>query len=339
MIQNQSDHPNISPELIALLKQAKSVLILCHHNPDGDAICSSVALGLALRNQDCVAHLHLAGSYADNLGHFLNDLVVDDALDNLSRYDLLVLLDCHNFDRMHEDGLKITTSLALMKTPPPVIIVDHHLLNPHEVPTPLWFHDPKASSTGEMIFYLLKVLGPNFTFPIIQSLLASIAADTGFFCQTNTTAKALAAASELVALGGNLEEVDRILRRDRPLRQLRLLELALATITLHFDEKMVIMEVDGPMLTRAGATLADTEGFVEIGRNLSGVCLSALIKTGDDLIKVSLRSRTNIDASSLANMFGGGGHRQAAAYVDTVATSLIEAKQRLLKAAETVFKG
>jgi phosphoesterase RecJ-like protein len=98
------------------------------------------------------------------------------------------------------------------------------------------------------------------------------------------------------------------------------------------------MTVTPALLARAGgATMTDTEDLVELGRGLAGVTLSALVKDaggGPGGVRVSLRSRDPVDASALAGFFGGGGHRQAAAYNDPRAATAEEALANLLARAE-----
>ena len=86
--------------------------------------------------------------------------------------------------------------------------------------------------------------------------------------------------------------------------------------------------------------MADTEDLAEMGLRLAGVNLSALIKdSGQGLggVRVSLRGRETVDASALAGTFGGGGHRQAAAYNDPGASTAEEAAANLTARAAEIL--
>jgi phosphoesterase RecJ-like protein len=98
---------------------------------------------------------------------------------------------------------------------------------------------------------------------------------------------------------------------------MRLLTEALATVALHHGGKVATMLVTQEMLDRTGSSLAEADGLVEYPLLLSGVDAVALLKiNGRGQTRVSLRSRPGIDVRGLANSQGGGGHMQAAAYLD-----------------------
>ena len=70
--------------------------------------------------------------------------------------------------------------------------------------------------------------------------------------------------------------------------------------------------------------MSDTEGFVDYAASIDDVELAALFRElGEREIRVSLRSRNNYNVASLAERFGGGGHRNAAGLTihDDIATA------------------
>jgi phosphoesterase RecJ-like protein len=69
------------------------------------------------------------------------------------------------------------------------------------------------------------------------------------------------------------------------------------------------------MLKRSGADLLDADSLAERARDIEGVRVSALFKQDVDMWRVSLRSRLGaVDVASIAQSFGGGGHKPAAAF-------------------------
>lgn len=327
----------MTEQILELFRRSKSAIIFSHHNPDGDALGSSAGLALTLNQYGCRAALHLAGSWSEHLGFLLDGLEVDEALDDPARYDLAVLLDCHSFDRLGPGGRTVAAKLHKVSPSIPLVVVDHHLLVEGEEVEKIWVVRPEVSSTGELVWELLKNMGYTPPPAALQALLVAIATDTGFFSQANTTPGSLRSAADLVALGGDLEEVNRRVRETRPLRALKLKGAVLESLEVRFDGRMAVMRVTPEMLQAAGAQMADTENFVEMGRGLTGVTLAALVKDsgkGPGSVRVSLRSRQNIDAQGLALLFGGGGHRQAAAYNDPEAADAAEAVSNLLARAD-----
>jgi len=327
----------MTEEILELFRRSKSALILSHHNPDGDALGSSAGLALTLGEYGCRAAVHLAGSWSEHLGFLIEGLEIDDRLDDPARYDLAVLLDCHSFDRLGPGGRKVAGKLRKVSPQAPLVVVDHHLLAEDEEVENTWVVRPEASSTGEMVWELLKSLEWTPPPAAVRALLMAISTDTGFFSQTNTTPGSLRAAADLVALGGDLEEVNRRVKETRPLRALKLKGAVLESLEVRFDGRLAVMVVTPEMLAKTGAVMADTENFVEMGRDLTGVTLSVLVKDsggGPGTVRVSLRSRRGVDAQGLAKLFGGGGHRQASAYNDPQAAGAAEAVQNLLDKAE-----
>ncbi len=323
--------------ILDLFRRAERVLVFPHHNPDGDALGSAAGLVHALTAQGRTVGLHLRGSWADHLGFLLKGLPLIDAGAEFPDADLLVLLDCHSFDRLGPGGRAAAAHLAKLPSRPPLVVIDHHLLTEEEAPGEHWLMDSRASSTGELVWSFLRELGWTPPTEGLTALLMAMASDTGFFSQTNTTPEALRAAADLVAAGGSLEEVNRRLRQGQPFRRLKLMGLALDSLELHFGGALATMLITPDMLKRTGAVMADTEDFVELGRSLAGVRLAVLIKDagqGPNTIRVSLRGVGRVDAQGLARLFGGGGHRQASAYNDPAAGNAAEALANLLARAE-----
>jgi phosphoesterase RecJ-like protein len=86
------------------------------------------------------------------------------------------------------------------------------------------------------------------------------------------------------------------------------------------------------MLKESGAILEDADGFVEYPRDLAGVELAVLFRiNGRGSTRVSLRSRSLVNARAIAMEFGGGGHRQAAAYTDSSSDPAVALKRFLEK--------
>ena len=321
----------VPPLVLDLLGRSGHILILTHNNPDGDALGSARALALTLGAAGRKVDLALTGTWAQHLSFLLEDISVIDFPEEFSAFDLIALLDCHCLSRLERSGLPTLTAIG-----PPMVVIDHHPLGETKKAEAGWFLEPTASSTGELVWRLLSALNLSPPPEALEALLLAIASDTGFFSHDNTTSGALRAAADLVERGGRLERVHRHLCEDLPLRRLKLMGQALDSLSLHFDGRLAVMVVTSAVLRTAGAVMADTEDLVELGRNLAGVTLSALVKDeGLGRVRVSLRSRIPVNASALAGLFGGGGHRLAAAYNDPQAATAEEAVANLLARAES----
>ena len=76
---------------------------------------------------------------------------------------------------------------------------------------------------------------------------------------------------------------------------------------------MAVMEAAPEQFQRHGLTGADTEGLVDMPRNIAGVDVVALFSEVEPgKVKVSLRSTGRISIDQVCAALGGGGHPHAA---------------------------
>ncbi|RIL11288.1 MAG: bifunctional oligoribonuclease/PAP phosphatase NrnA, partial [Proteobacteria bacterium] len=189
--------------------------------------------------------------------------------------------------------------------------------------------DEHASSTSEMIYHLLKAGSFEITKEVAICLFAGIMADTGSFRYSNTTQQTFLAAADLTHLGASSDLIGRAMFGNNSQGAVRLHALALSALKLHFDGKICELVVDDEMVKASGASVDDSDGLVEKGRDITGVLISFLIRWDGEIWRVSLRSReARYDVSKVAQIFGGGGHKSAAAF--RWRKSLEELKPRLL---------
>jgi phosphoesterase RecJ-like protein len=100
---------------------------------------------------------------------------------------------------------------------------------------------------------------------------------------------------------------------NQTLPQLQLLSLSLSTIQLFENNQIAVMTVTKEMLDETGTTNADTGGFVSYALSITGIKAAVLLKDLDDEgVKMSLRSKSDVDVNKWARELGGGGHQKAA---------------------------
>jgi phosphoesterase RecJ-like protein len=307
-------------DLAQALQAARRILLMTHLNPDGDALGSLLALAEGLERLGKTVTRHHEGPAPAMYGFLPGLDRVAPTLGPVDEYDRVLLLDCHELDRVGPQAAALNPGARLM-------VLDHHLTRNH-LPD-LALVDPSASSTGELVFELLNRLGVDLTESIAVNLYVAIATDTGMFAFDNTSKYALQVASRLVAAGARPWDVFSRLYMERSPAWARLLGLALARMEYHFGGWMGLMMVTADMLAESGALMEDTDGFVEYPRRVAGVELAALFREhGDGSVKVSLRSRGGFNAAAVAQLFGGGGHFQAAGF--SLSGSLADVKARVL---------
>mgnify|MGYP000957587222 CR=1 FL=1 len=307
------------------LNQSQSVVILEHEKPDGDCIGSGLALSMFLSSMDKkvallspdphpVVYDFLPGQWLYTVSSLFDQGSFQDAI--------TVFLDCASPERTGQ-----ALSFAMGR---PWINIDHHVSN-------LQFGDinlvdSDASAAGELVFFLLKAMNAQITKDMATCLYVAIATDTGGFRYQNTTPRALRVAAELVGLGASPSEIAGHLYEARTLSSIVLLCTVLKTLAFHHEGKVALVEVTDGMVEEAGSSFEEAEGIIDYPRSISGVEVSLCFKedSSNEGVRISMRSKSKIDVSSLAGLFGGGGHpRAAGAFVQG---SMEEVKSKVLKA-------
>lgn len=298
----------VSPvKITTVLKQAKSFLLVTHKEPDADGIGSMLGLGKSLLNakKDVILLTEEPLSAPFDLLKGSGGIVQN--LDAKRHFDAVVALDCGEIRRL--GGLR-----GFPSVPKPLIInIDHHETN--DLFGDLNYVDAGSSSTGELVYEVIKVAGFPMDFDVAENIFAAIQADTGSFRYDNTTPASLKIAAEIMAYGVSPWELSRKLIDGYSVARLKLLEMALSTIEFHHGGKIGMMILSLELFERARANRLDSERFVDYPRFVSGVEIAILIRErGESDYKFSLRSNGKVNVAQLASRFGGGGHARAAGF-------------------------
>lgn len=291
--------------IVAIIKNGRKFLITSHERPDGDAVGSELALYHILLGLGKEAHIYNQDSVPE-IFRFLPgaDKVSPDAGD-VGGYDCVFVLDCSELDRIGRNA-------DVLKPVKDVISIDHHVSNGHF--SQLAILDPAASSTGELVYKLMRELKAELTAEIAINLYAAILTDTGSFHYANTGAESLSIAGELVRAGADPAAIARKIYESNPPAKVRLFKEAVQTLTFEWDGRVGSILVTQEMFRKAGASIEHTEGFVEYVRAIKGVEVAVFYMEMDAAsFKVSMRSKGNINVDRIAGLFGGGGHANAAA--------------------------
>ena len=145
------------------------------------------------------------------------------------------------------------------------------------------------------------------------ALFCAIATDTGWFRFSSTSGGTLRAVGRLIDLGAQPDlSYRRLYERYSPAR-VRLTGRLLERIELACDGRLAWLAARRDDFAHTGAVPADTEDVVNECFRIVGVeCAFIAHEQRDGRVKVSFRSRGDVDVATVAEGFGGGGHRQAA---------------------------
>jgi phosphoesterase RecJ-like protein len=218
-----------------------------------------------------------------------------------------------------------------------VVVVDHHQTTGSDAD--FHFLDEHASSTGILIYKILKALEIELDKDIAENIYTTIISDTGSFSYSNTNSDTLRIAADLVDLGVEPSRISESLYETEPLRKIELLKLVMPTLEISEDETIASLYVDKHMYSETGTTRQDTEGLVNIPRSIKGVDVALFFRqegSEQELEwKVSLRSKGRVNVAKIAEGFGGGGHERAAGC--SVKGTISEVKTKVISSVREAF--
>jgi phosphoesterase RecJ-like protein len=288
------------------VERGKKFLLTTHIDPDGDALGCVFAMYFALTGlgKDASVYLRDAVPYRYRFLPAPPTLLHRIPHDG---FDAIFVMDCGNFFRIG-DGYEALKNMGY------IINIDHHDTN--EAFGQLNIMDERASSTGELLYLVLKSLNIAFSFDIAVNLYTAILTDTGSFRYDSTTPRAFAICEELIGCGVKPAYVAGQVYESHPKERYDLLCLVLSTLDIFDSNRIAIAHVTEEMFRKTGTNREYTEGFVEYIKEIRDVEVACLFReVSTDTYKVSMRAKGNVNVAAVANRFGGGGHKKAAGCV------------------------
>ena len=287
------------------LASARRALLTSHMSPDGDAVGSELALAelaRALGVEPVIVNRDPAPAGLDAMpgyGEVRLAAAVDGGL--LDGIDLVVTLECPELSRAGIEGLDRR----------PILNIDHHKGNARY--GEIDYLDDTAPAVGEMVWRMFRHAGVEPSAGAATAAFVALSTDTGDFRYGNATPRAFEAAAEMVAAGARPEQVSEWVHERKTAGSVRLLGEALRTLELLAGGRLAVMSVDPEAFRRAGAEPGDTDDLIDVPRSIAGVRVTVFLKQWEpDAVRVSLRSRGELDVRAIAARFGGGGHTNAA---------------------------
>lgn len=291
-------------QVVATLRDARSLCIAGHARPDGDCIGSQLGLGLALRAAGKEVEIWNEDPVPRKLAFLDPDGVVSRPRSG-RRFDVVVALDCAAHDRLGSVAACIADRGLLLN-------VDHHASN--TLYGDLNWIVPEVPSTGELVLQILQAAGWSISPPVADGLFTAISTDTGSFQYPSTTPGTLRAAAYLVERGANLGRICQRVYQSFPLSRFRLVRHVYQQARLTHGNRIAYFWLRKADYARAGADREETEGLIDHVRAIETVVVACVFEEQDDgVVRLSLRSKSDsVDVAKIAQQFGGGGHPAAA---------------------------
>ncbi len=297
-------YPKIVGRIVDALKSSQTFCIIGHIRPDGDCIGSQLALGLALQDsgKDVLVWNDNDVPYKYK---FLDAIELIKKPNNGHQFDCVIAVDSANLNRFG-------TTLDYIHNRKLLINIDHHESN--ERFGDLNWVSECASSTGELVYRILRAGRFPITAKIADCLFTAISTDTGSFQYPTTKPMTYHIAGELVSRGANIAEICARVYQSFPLSRVMLLRRIYNSFKLTYNNKIAYFWLKKEDFGKTGANCDDTEGLIDHIRSIEPVVVACVFEEEEpDLIRVSLRSKNVlINVSDIASQFGGGGHAAAA---------------------------
>ena len=309
--------PQLNEAIKARFSNANTILIVSHVRPDGDAIGSLLALGLALQQAGKTVQMVLTDGVPASFRHLLGYEQV--RKEPHGEVDLFITVDCADFKRT---GKQFETFRK------PDINIDHHVTN--ENFGQLNLIEPEAVATAAILTDHLPEWGLTITPPIAAALTTGIVTDTLGFRTSNTTPAALRQTATLMEVGIDMPDLySRALLR-HSYAAARYWGAGLSS--LKTEDNIVYATLTMSDRKAAGYGGNDDADLINMISSIEDHLVGMIfVEQHDKHVKISWRAlQPGVDVSKVAKQFGGGGH--AAAAGADIAGSLEEVQPRALQA-------
>ena len=303
-----------SQTIADILEKAKRVLVTTHVRPDGDALGSTAAIVLGMRQLKVDAEVlllsHLPTKYAFIYNE--NGIVHHDAEAgwpaglSLERFDCLLVVDTGTWSQL--PGLQE----RIKSWNVPKLVMDHHLTQEgwaaHK-----WV-DTTAAAAGEIVAEMLDRWHVTLDAAMATALYLAITSDTGWFQFSNTRPFTLRLAARLIEAGVDTDRMYQLLYQNERAERVALQARAMQSLELLARNRLAVMVIRQSDFVETGSKVPDTENLINIPLQIASVQVSMLLVEPNDHgpVRVSLRSKGAVDVARLAEKFGGGGHARAA---------------------------
>jgi len=305
-----------------LVSRADRILIISHIRPDGDAVGSTLGLGLILEEMGKEVSLVLEDGVPKVFNHLTGtDRIIREAV---GVFDLVIVVDSSDIERIGS---------VLDDFGEPDVNIDHHPTNTQFAKLNLVRDN--AVATVEIIYDLVQELSYPINLPIAEALLTGLLTDSLGFRTSNTNPQTLRIAAELMEVGANLPMLYRKAMLEKSIEAVKYWGQGLSGIQK--EDRLVWASLSLEDRIAADYPGRDDADLINVLARIKETDISVVfVEQKNGSVKVSWRSRPGFDVSIVATQFGGGGHKPAAGAdikgdLKRVQEEVLEATRKSLK--------
>jgi bifunctional oligoribonuclease and PAP phosphatase NrnA len=310
--------PDVLTSICEAIRGRQRFLLTSHARPDGDSIGSQLAMAYALEALGKEVRLVNADAAPDHYREFPGVERIEIASRTDAEVDALIVMECSDLSRT---GVAFPDGHF-------IINIDHHAGN-RMYGALNWF-DESAAACGEMVFDVIRGLGVALSPEIATHIYLAILTDNGSFHHSNITPRTFDICRQAVEAGVNPAAMARRVFDSNSFGKLKLIGALLAGMELIDEGRLAVPYLDDEMLTTCGCTHNDTEGVINLpltAREIQAVVFFKVGPTAD--VRVSMRSKYDVDVRAVASSYGGGGHKNAAGF--TVPGRLVDVRPQIIE--------
>jgi phosphoesterase RecJ-like protein len=298
------------------IRSAQRILVTSHIRPDGDAIGSSLALGLALQDAGKQVQVVLSDGLPGSFRHLPGSEKIKTKADGA--FDLIISVDCSDLKRVGK---------ALDGYHAPDIVIDHHSTN--EAFGELNLIDPQAAATASVLARYMHNWDLTITAPIAANLLTGLVTDTLGFRTSNTTPEVLRQAADMIELGADMTRLYYLSLVRRTFSATKYWGAGLSN--LERADGIIWTELTIADRKISGYSGNDDADLISVISSIDEADIAIIFtEQNKNKTKVSWRGlKPNVDVAQIACQFGGGGHKAAAGA--ELSGSLSEVRERVLQ--------
>lgn len=290
-------------QVIELIEKHSRFAITSHIRPDGDSMGSSLALCWILKGLNKDAEVIMC----DSVPHSYSKLPGSDevrVIKDIDRdYDAVFVIECSDVSRPGLPSLKDQF----------VVNIDHHSTT--ALFGDLNWIDSTAAAVGEMIYNLAKAIGAKISPEVASCVYAALLTDTGSFHFSNTTERTFKIASELVRHGAQPAKLSQAIFYSYPYAKVRLVGAVLSTLQRDETGRIAWITMSKDAMDNSGASEDDSDGIINYPLTVGDVEAVAFFRElANSTYRISLRSKNRVNVARVAELFGGGGHANAAGF-------------------------
>ena len=313
-------------EAAEFLKAKDNFVILTHQNPDGDTLGSGFGLAMLLDKMGKKATVICPDEFPEKYSYFTS-LAPQNA--DFNQKTTVVAVDVADSKLLGKLEAEYASRVELC--------IDHHVSNiGYAAATYL---DSDAAANCECIYDLAKALSVEIDKNLALALYTGISTDTGCFRFSNTTAKTHRIGADLIELGIDTAEINRIMFETKSRIRVELERMALEAMEFYFEDKCAVITVTREMYEKTGCKDEDLEGITSISRSIEGVMVGVTLRERlEGGFKISVRTYPPIDASEICKRVGGGGHIRAAGCQLSAEFTAEQARAEILKSVKAVME-